>query len=552
MHRTGVCAGLLVLAAGAAFGQTGEARADARFLAADVRHSKPTMVPSMIGPSSDGDLYQVRYAIMVDLIRMAYNVEKDKVTDGPIWISMYRYDIKAKAPSGSTAEDKRLMLRNLLAERFHLVAHPGIKQVPGYILTAGKHPQLKQAAGTEQAACIPAMHRPPDGAPAESTPTQIMTVTCHNITMQAFIDTVRNLPRATRAQANPPIVDKTDLSGAWNFEFHYDVLAARGDNDTVFAQVFDQQLGLKLEESSIPVPAVQVESMDFDPTPNPPDLAKYFPLPPAQFDVAEIKPSAPPTPGAYRPFEIRNGRVILTGMSMRSLIGLAWDLEDTELVGAPKWMDAAHFDIIAKTPDSVRVDMVRSPMDLEPLQPMLRSLLTERFKMKVHTEDRPADAYVLKSVKPKLTATADPKRRAGWHDGPPYATKDPNLLNTALGRVITCTNLSMAEFARLLPGMDPSAFHHPVRDATGITGTFDFTINFERYAILAGGRGGSIVFTPSGIGMVGGNGPETTDPSGKVSIYEAVSKQLGLKLELEKRPFPVLVIDSIEEKPVDN
>jgi len=549
MDRVAARIGLIVLLAGAVFGQTNESTP--KFLAADVHHSKSIMVPSMIGPSTDGDIYQVRYAIMVDLIRMAYNVDKDKVTDGPIWISMYRYDIKAKAPPGSTAEAKRLMLQSLLADRFHLVAHPGTVPVPGYILTAGRHPQLKQAAGTEQSSCIPSMPHPPEGASADNGPSQIITVTCRNVTMPAFVDVVRNLPRATRAQANPPIVDQTGLSGGWNFEFRYDVMTTRGENNEVFAQVFDEQLGLKLDPGMVPSPVVQVESMDFDPTPNPPNLDKYFPPPPSEFEVAEIKPSAPPAPGAFRPFEIRNGRVILTGMPLTFLVTLAWDLEDTELVGAPKWMESARFDIIAKTPEGVRIDAVRGPMDLEPLRLMMRNLLIERFKMKVHTEDRPGDAYVLKAVKPKLTPTSDPKRRAGWHDGPPYATKDPNLLNTARGRVITCTNLSLAEFARLLPGMDPSAFHHPVRDATGITGTFDFTINFERYAILASGRGGSMVFTPSGLGIIGGNDAESTDPNGKVSIYEAVSKQLGLKLELEKRPFPVLVIDSIEEKPVE-
>ena len=97
--------------------------------------------------------------------------------------------------------------------------------------------------------------------------------------------------------------------------------------------------------------------------------------------------------------------------------------------------------------------------------------------------------------------------------------------------------------------MDPSAFPRPVRDATGIEGAYDFTINYERYAILAG-RGGMMVYTPGGVMMTGRGGEQNSDPSGKISIIEAVSK-LGLKLELEKRPFPVMVIDSMEEKLVE-
>jgi uncharacterized protein (TIGR03435 family) len=44
----------------------------------------------------------------------------------------------------------------------------------------------------------------------------------------------------------------------------------------------------------------------------------------------------------------------------------------------------------------------------------------------------------------------------------------------------------------------------------------------------------------------------TSDPNGALSLFEAINKQLGLKLEMQKRPNPVLVIDHIEEKPTDN
>ena len=159
----------------------------------------------------------------------------------------------------------------------------------------------------------------------------------------------------------------------------------------------------------------------------------------------------------------------------------------------------------------------------------------------------------------KLREQGQGKETFVLHDGPPYATKDPNIINSAMGRVVTCQNMTMEEFARLLPGMDPSAFRHPALDATGIKGAFDFTINYERFAILnSGGRGGMMVYTPSGTGIVGGtaapsgDGSGAADPSGRLSIFEAVSKQLGLKLEMQKRPFPVLVIDSIEQKPTEN
>jgi uncharacterized protein (TIGR03435 family) len=74
-----------------------------------------------------------------------------------------------------------------------------------------------------------------------------------------------------------------------------------------------------------------------------------------------------------------------------------------------------------------------------------------------------------------------------------------------------------------------------VVDATGIEGSYDFTLNFA----------GAGVFQNGGQANDG-------DPNGAISLFDAVNKQLGLKLEMQKRPVPVLVIDHVEEKPTDN
>jgi uncharacterized protein (TIGR03435 family) len=60
-----------------------------------------------------------------------------------------------------------------------------------------------------------------------------------------------------------------------------------------------------------------------------------------------------------------------------------------------------------------------------------------------------------------------------------------------------------------------------------------------------GGRGGA----PPPPGAAGGAAPEIADPSMVISLFDAVERQLGMKLEMHKRPLPVLVIDHIEEKP---
>jgi uncharacterized protein (TIGR03435 family) len=79
-----------------------------------------------------------------------------------------------------------------------------------------------------------------------------------------------------------------------------------------------------------------------------------------------------------------------------------------------------------------------------------------------------------------------------------------------------------------------------MKDATGLEGSWDLSVNFSGINLLPGA-----VFDPNG-------NAGQSDPNGSLTLPEAMQKQLGLKMELEKRPLPVLVIDHIEEKPAEN
>ncbi len=98
----------------------------------------------------------------------------------------------------------------------------------------------------------------------------------------------------------------------------------------------------------------------------------------------------------------------------------------------------------------------------------------------------------------------------------------------------------MAQFAAQLQALAPDDFANPVEDATGIEGSCDFTLSFTPSWMLG---------NPA---PQGGVSTEASVPNGGISLAEAVSKQLGLKLEIRKRILPVLVIDHIEEKPTEN
>jgi uncharacterized protein (TIGR03435 family) len=108
--------------------------------------------------------------------------------------------------------------------------------------------------------------------------------------------------------------------------------------------------------------------------------------------------------------------------------------------------------------------------------------------------------------------------------------------------MVTVRNMSMAQFAEDLRRIAGGYIRVPVEDQTGLDGSYDFTLAFTAIGVLnARGRGGD----GGPAGAVG----DASDPSGGISLFDAVNRQLGLKLETRKRPMKVLVIDAMQEKP---
>jgi uncharacterized protein (TIGR03435 family) len=116
--------------------------------------------------------------------------------------------------------------------------------------------------------------------------------------------------------------------------------------------------------------------------------------------------------------------------------------------------------------------------------------------------------------------------------------KDPRNSTPVLGRLLTCQNMSMEQFGSNLKMLASGYIQSTVLDKTGLPGGYDFTLSFS----TAGQLQESVRAASSAEGA----------PSGAVSLFEAVEKQLGLKLKPEKRPVPVLVIDHLEPKPTEN
>jgi uncharacterized protein (TIGR03435 family) len=543
------CAGWL------AFSQSTEA--PPKFEAADIHVSAKIQNPFVRTGPARGGRYEIKYATMVDLIRIAYSFDADKILGGPNWLEMDRFDVIAKVPADSTPETQKLMLQSLLADRFKLVVHKDSKPLPTYALVTGKKPQLKEAEGTEESGCKPASSgagpggmRIMVGGAVMGTPGTTQTLTlgpggtiqyaCRNMTMNVFAEGLRGMMGASLGPN--PILDETGLKGRYNFDVRWSIgmfgpAMDASDRVTVFEAV-EKQLGLKLEERQVATPVMVVESVNQKPSDNPPGTAEALPTPPAptEFEVASVKPADPGGRGTRYQTQ-PGGGLTVQGMPLHGLINQAFNINGPDqLVGLPSWADTERFDIIAKAPS---VGPTAAAMDREAMAPMLRALLVERFKMTYHTEDRQVPAYSLVGGKPKMKK-ADPASRTFCKELPPPPGAPP------FTRVLNCQNITMAQFVDRLRTAGPE-LNLGVLDATGIERGWDFSltynINFGMPMMMARG-GGDVVSA--------GGGPAAPDPSGGLSIFEAVEKQLGLKLEKQKRTMPVIVIDHLEQKPTEN
>ena len=484
-----------------------------------------------------GDRYTIRQANLVDLIAAAYTVEADNVLGGPAWLEADRFDIYAKTPPKTTKDAAKPMLRALLADRFKLVLKTGTKPMPAFVLSAGKGaPEMTKSDGTAEPGCD--YKDPPPNQPAGTVP--FNTFVCHNITMDALAS---NLHDWAGAYITNPVVNSTGLEGGWDFEFHW---TAKGQLDKAGADglsVFDaveKELGLKLEAKTAPLPVITIDSAQEKPTPNAPDIDKILPPPPPpEFEVATIRPSRPDAKTNAR---IQGSQVTAQAMNLTFFIAFAYDLSEgmTEerIVNAPKFVDSDRYDLLAKATEDTTPGAAE--IDVQDLQIMMRKFLADRFHLQAHMEDRPLDAYTLLAAGPKLKK-ADPTNRTGCKEGPGADGKDPRIATPILGRLLTCRNMTMDQFAVELQKQANGYIKVPVLNSTGIEGSYDMTISFSSAGQLRSGSGGS-----------GSDAPGASDPNGGLSLQDAINKQLGLKLVKQKRPVPVLVIDHIDEKPTEN
>jgi uncharacterized protein (TIGR03435 family) len=472
-----------------------------------------------------GGRYEIYEATLVDLIMTAYDVRSDAVLGGPSWLGLDRFDVIAKPPANASPDSVNAMLQALLADRFKLVARSDTRPMPAWVLSKGAgEPKLRRPSGTEKSGCRNVY--------------ELDRLSCRNVPLEAFIAWLREGPATTL-----PVVNSTRIDGSWDFDLdNLDLPRNRGvsEGNPILTSV-DRQLGLRLAVQPVPQPVVLVNVVNRTPTPNLPGIERRLPPDPIEFEVAAIRPCDAIDPRRTQGDigqRISPGGQLTTGcLPLRFHIINAWNIgshvrfianrvfpnmaQATDIQGAPAWMASRSFNIVAKAPIAMTQPLVN---DVK-YRAMLRNLLAERFKMKTHYEDRPVDVYTLVAPKPNLKK-ADPSNRTGCRS---------NGLVVGVATVITCQNVTMAQFVdELNRSFVISASGRRVVDETGMEGNWDVTLSYR---------------TRPPAEPTPGVAPEPTD---ELSPFEAVEKQLGLKLTEAKRPMPVFVIDHIEENPTEN
>ncbi|HEX8711435.1 MAG TPA: TIGR03435 family protein, partial [Terracidiphilus sp.] len=303
------------------------AKTQVDFEIADVHPSPPRRYPFFQRGFLENGRYILRQATMVDLIRTAYGLkDSSDVHDGPSWLEWDRWDVIGKVPAGTTEPEAKEMLKSLLQKRFKLQVQRGESEMPAYWLTVapGGVKMKTGSSGTGDGAC----HGSPISIPKPGE-VPLMTFSCTNQSMAALAQMLTNNGGVGYLQH--PVVDKTGLRGAYDFDLKYTPMFllshANGEGVTIF-DALQKQLGLKLELKTAPEPGLVVESVNETPSPNSNEVARLLPpLPPAQFEVAVIKPSAPDEKPMGR---IAGDEVNVRGFPLKRLITIAWDLDPND------------------------------------------------------------------------------------------------------------------------------------------------------------------------------------------------------------------------------
>jgi uncharacterized protein (TIGR03435 family) len=239
-----------------------------------------------------------------------------------------------------------------------------------------------------------------------------------------------------------------------------------------------------------------------------------------QFEVASLKPGQPiPGDKIYTNLgSVSHGTLTLTNTSLADCLRYAFGLTSNDQLSGADWIKSkvVRFDIVAKAPADAPLDQIRL---------MLQTLLTERFQLALHREQKELSYVAL------VTGKKGPKLKEAIPDSDASGNK------FLIGRIVS-NHISMSTLATLFSRFTGQN----VLDMTGLTGSYDLKLEWTPENAppqpTAPGSGAD-----AGASVDGDSGP---------SLFAAVEQQLGLKLEVRKGPVEIIVIDHAERVPAQN
>jgi uncharacterized protein (TIGR03435 family) len=219
------------------------------------------------GPeSSDPALARFDNVNLFSLVMMAYGIQSFQLS-GPDWLNSARFGINARVPQGATRDQYRMMLQDLLAERFKLALHHQTKEATGYELVVAKNgPKLKESP-VDPDAPDPGLQPPPS---ALSPPPGYTGAVSMNITRQ----TAEQLAARLAAALGLPVTDATGLKGRYDVTLFWGLSATETSIDTAgpslptLLQAVQEQLGLKLVPKKGQIDILVIDHIEKEPTEN--------------------------------------------------------------------------------------------------------------------------------------------------------------------------------------------------------------------------------------------------------------------------------------------
>jgi uncharacterized protein (TIGR03435 family) len=212
--------------------------------------SHPGEVTFSSDPSIRGSRVTGTACTLLDMITTAYDVRYDQISGGPAWVGTERYDLEAKAGGDGqpTQDQMRMMLQNLLAERFQLKLHRDTKEVPIYALVVGRNgPKLTPSA-------------------PNATGGSTVRGSDKGLQMVAKRGTMLSLANQLSVSSGRPVIDKTNLTETFEFTLEWFPANRTPPPDADVApdlfNAIQNQLGLRLESTKGPIEVLVIDSVE--------------------------------------------------------------------------------------------------------------------------------------------------------------------------------------------------------------------------------------------------------------------------------------------------